>query len=121
LNKGEAHQNFELDAPTKTVPATEKRRFFEARGEKRDEWLVFDGKRHPPRVICKCVGWNAPKNAALFIAAALEAHNSKLYSKFTLGGSALPSEQLAVEAPDEAESEAAPKPSVGRSRASHRG
>jgi hypothetical protein len=100
--------------------AVEKRRFFEARGEERDEWLVLDGKRHPPRVICKCVGWNAPKNAA-HIAAALEAHNSKLYSKFTLGGSALPNEQLAVEAPDEAESEATPKPRVGRSRASHRG
>ena len=98
----------------------EQRRFFEARGEERDEWLVLDGKRHPPRVICKCVGWNAPKNAAL-IAAALEAHNSKLYSKFALGGSELPKEQLAVEASDEAESEATPKPRIGRSRVSHRG
>jgi hypothetical protein len=107
LNKGEAHHNFELDH--ETVPTMEKRRFFEARGEERDEWLVLDGKRYPPRVICKCVGWNAPKNAAL-IAAALEAHNSKLYSKFTLGGSALPNEQLAVEAPDDAELGARPRP-----------
>jgi hypothetical protein len=50
----------------------EQRRFFEVRGEESDEWLVLDGKRHPPRVICRCLGWNAPKNAAL-IAAALEA------------------------------------------------
>jgi hypothetical protein len=41
----------------------EQRRFFEAKGEESGEWLVLDGKRHPPRVICKCVGWNAPKNA----------------------------------------------------------
>ena len=64
----------------------EQRRFFEARGEESGEWLVLDGKRHPPRVICRCLGWNAPKNAAL-IAAALEAHNSELYSKFPLDGS----------------------------------
>jgi len=43
----------------------EQRRFFEARGEESGEWLVLDGKRHPPRVICRCFGWNAPKNAAL--------------------------------------------------------
>jgi hypothetical protein len=53
----------------------EQRRFFEAKGEESGEWLVLDGKRHPPRVICKCIGWNAPKNAAL-IAAALQAHNA---------------------------------------------
>jgi hypothetical protein len=38
----------------------ERRRFFEAKGEESGEWLVLDGKRHPPRVICKCIGWNAP-------------------------------------------------------------
>src|SRR5262245_14520469 len=59
----------------------EQRRFFEVRGEESGEWLVLDGKRHPPRVICRCLGWNAPKNAAL-IAAALEAYNSELYSRF---------------------------------------
>ena len=37
------------------------RRFFEARGEEGGEWLVLDAKRHPPHVICKCVGWNAPQ------------------------------------------------------------
>src|SRR5262245_28330862 len=57
------------------------RRFFEAKGEESGEWLVLDGKRHPPRVICKCIGWNAPKNAALIVAA-LQAHNAQLYSKF---------------------------------------
>ena len=49
------------------------RRFFEARGEESGEWLVLDAKRHPPRVICRCLGWSAPKNAALIVAA-LEAH-----------------------------------------------
>jgi hypothetical protein len=62
---------------------TEQRRFFEVRGEKSGEWLVLDGKRHPPRVICRCLGWNAPKNAALIVAA-LEAYNSELYSRFPL-------------------------------------
>ena len=36
---------------------------------------MLDAKRHPPRVMCRCLGWNAPKNAALIVAA-LEAHNS---------------------------------------------
>jgi hypothetical protein len=98
----------------------EQRRFFEARGEESGEWLVLDGKRHPPRVICRCVGWNAPKNAAL-IAAALEAHNSELYSKFPLGGSGLLNEQPAVKASGEAESRPAPKSATGKSRARHRG
>jgi hypothetical protein len=97
----------------------EQRRFFEARGEERDEWIVLDGQRHPPRVICKCVGWNAPKNAPL-IAAALEAHNSKLYSKFTLDGSGRLDEQPAVKASGEAEAPPAPKPATGKSRARHR-
>jgi hypothetical protein len=47
----------------------EQRRFFEVMGEESGEWLVLDGKRHPPRVICRCRGWNAPKNAALIVAA----------------------------------------------------
>ena len=64
----------------------EQRRFFEVRSEESGEWLVLDGKRHPPRVICRCHGWNASKNAALIVAA-LEAHNSELYSKFPLDGS----------------------------------
>jgi hypothetical protein len=98
----------------------EQRRFFEARGEERDEWLVLDGKRHPPRVICKCVGWNAPKNAAL-IAAALEAHNSALYSKFPLDGSRKLNEQPTVKASGEADSAPAPKPATEKSRARHRG
>jgi hypothetical protein len=80
----------------------EQRRFFEARGEESGEWLVRDGKRHPPRVICRCVGWNAPKNAAL-IAAALEAHNSELYSKFPLDGSGQLDEQPAVKVSSDAE------------------
>jgi hypothetical protein len=98
----------------------EQRRFFEARGEERDEWLVLDSKRHPPRVICKCVGWNAPKNAAL-IAAALEAHNSALYSKFPPDGSGRLNEQAAINASGEVESAPAPKPATGKSRARHRG
>jgi hypothetical protein len=98
----------------------EQRRFFEARGEESGEWLVLDGKRHPPRVICRCVGWNAPKNAAL-IAAALEAHNSELCSKFPLDGSGLLNEQPAVKASGEAESPPAPKSATGKSRARHRG
>jgi hypothetical protein len=66
----------------------EQRRFFEVGGEESGEWLVLDGNRHPPRAICRCHGWNAPKNAALIVAA-LEAHNSELYSKFPLDGSGL--------------------------------
>jgi hypothetical protein len=73
----------------------EQRRFFEVRGEESGEWLVLDGKRHPPRVICRCHGWNAPKNAALIVAA-LEAHNSELYSKFPLDGSRRLNEPSAV-------------------------
>jgi hypothetical protein len=98
----------------------EQRRFFEARAEESGEWLVLDGKRHPPRVICRCLGWNAPKNAAL-IAAALEAHNSELYSKFSLDGSERLNEQQAVKASSEAESAPAPKPATGKSRARYRG
>jgi hypothetical protein len=97
----------------------EQRRFFEVRGEESGEWLVLDGKRHPPRVICRCLGWSAPKNAAL-IAAALEAHNSELYSKFPLDGSGLPNEQP-VKASGAAKSVPAPKPATGKSRARHRG
>jgi hypothetical protein len=98
----------------------EQRRFFEVRGEDSGEWLVLDGKRHPPRVICRCLGWSAPKNAAL-IAAALEAHNSELYSKFLVDGSGRPNEQPAVKASGEAESAPPPKSATGKSRARHRG
>jgi hypothetical protein len=98
----------------------EQRRFFEARGEESGEWLVLDGKRHPPRVICRCLGWNAPKNAAL-IAAALEAHSSELYSKFPIHDSGLLDEQPAVEASGEVESAPALKPATGKSRARDRG
>ena len=100
----------------------EQRRFFEVRGEESGEWLVLDGKRHPPRVICRCLGWNAPKNAAL-IAAALEAHHSELYAKFPLDGSERLNEQPAAKASGEAESESAPAPksATGKSRARHRG
>ena len=75
----------------------EQRRFFEAKGEESGEWLVLDGKRHPPRVICKCVGWNAPKNAAL-IAAALQAYSAELYSKFPFDDSDQLDEQPVVKA-----------------------
>jgi hypothetical protein len=95
------------------------RRFFEAKGEESGEWLVLDGKRHPPRVICTCVGWNAPKNAAL-IAAALEAHNAELYSKFPLDGSGQLDEQH-VKASSETEPAPAAKRATGKSRARHRG
>jgi hypothetical protein len=100
----------------------EQRRFFEVMGEERDEWLVLDGKRHPPRVICRCRGWNAPKNAALIVAA-LEAHHSQLHSKFPLN-SGLPNERPAVKpglpsAEDEAAT--ARKPATRKSRAKHRG
>jgi hypothetical protein len=98
----------------------EQRRFFEARGEESGEWVVLDGKHHLPRVICRCLGWNAPKNAAR-IAAALEAHNSELYSKFPLAGSGRLNEQPAVQASAEAESAPAPKLAAGKSRARHRG
>ena len=87
------------------------RRFFEARGEESGEWLVLDAKRHPPRVICRCLGWSAPKNAALIVAA-LEAHDVELYAKFALKPS-LPS--------GEAEPPSVPKPAARKSRARHRG
>lgn len=96
------------------------RRYFEARSEISGEWLVLDGKRHPPRVICRCLGWNAPEDAAL-IAAALEAHHSELYSKFRLGGSGRLNKGAVVKASGEAESARAPKPATGKSRAKHRG
>jgi hypothetical protein len=98
----------------------EQRRFFEAKGEESGEWLVLDGQRHPPRVICKCVGWNAPKNAAL-IAAALEAHNAELYSKFPFDGSDELDEQAVVKASAEADSAPASRGAKGKSRAKHRG
>ena len=97
----------------------EQRRFFEVRGEERDEWLVLDGKRHPPRVICRCHGWSAPKNAALIVAA-LEAHNSELYAKFPLDGLVRLNEQSAVES-GEVESAPTPKSAGRKSRAGHRG
>jgi hypothetical protein len=93
------------------------RRFFEPRGEERDEWLVLDG--NPPRVICKCVGWNAPKNAALIVTA-LQSYNSALYSKFPLDSSGRLREPPPAKASSEAES-ALPKPAAGKSRAKHRG
>jgi len=101
----------------------EQRRFFEVMGEESGEWLVLDGKRHPPRVICRCRGWNAPKNAVLIVAA-LEAHHSDLYSKFPLDGSGRPNEQPAVKPclpSGHAESAPAPKPATRKSRAGHRG
>ena len=105
------------------MSSMEQRRFFEVRGEESGEWLVLDAKRHPPRVICRCLGWNAPKNAAL-IAAALEAHHSELYSKFPLDGSVRLNEQSAVNPclpSGEVESAPAPKPAARKSRAGHRG
>jgi len=101
----------------------EQRRFFEVRGEESGEWLVLDAKRHPPRVICRCLGWNAPKNAALIVAA-LEAHNSELYSKFPLDVSGRLNEQSAVKPclPSGAtESAPVPKPAARKSRAKRRG
>jgi hypothetical protein len=95
----------------------EQRRYFEARGEEDGEWLVLDGKRHPPRVMCRCLGWNAPKNAAL-IATALEAHNSALYAKFRLEGGARKDYPSAA---GETESKPPPKPGAGKSRAKRRG
>jgi hypothetical protein len=98
----------------------EQRRFFEVRGEESGEWLVLDAKRHPPRVICRCLGWNAPKNAALIVAA-LEAHNSELYTKFPLDGSVRLNEQSAVKPSGEVESATTTKPAARKSRARHRG
>jgi hypothetical protein len=95
----------------------EQRRFFEVRGEESGEWLVLDAKRHPPRVICRCLGWNAPKNAALIVAA-LEAHNSELYTKFPLDGSVRLNEQSAVKASGEVES--APHESPGQGTGARR-
>ena len=102
------------------ISTMEQRRFYEVRGEESDEWLVLDGKRHPPRVICRCVGWNAPKNAAL-IATALEAHDSELYSKFPIDGSGRLNEQPDVKASGEAESPPALKSATRISRSRHRG
>ena len=115
--------DFASDCASRVVSSMEQRRFFEVMGEESGEWLVLDGKRHPPRVICRCRGWNAPKNAALIVAA-LEAHHSELYSKFPLDGSGRPNEQPAVKPclpSGEAESAPAPKPATRKSRAGHRG
>ena len=98
----------------------EQRRFFEAKGEESGEWLVLDGKRHPPRVICKCIGWNAPKNATL-IAAALQAYNAELYSKFPFDDSGQLDEQPVVKASGEAESARATGRAKGKTRAKHPG
>jgi hypothetical protein len=101
----------------------EQRRFFEVKGEESGEWLVLDAKRHPPRVICRCLGWNAPKNAALIVAA-LQAYNSELYSKFPLVGSERLDEQSAAKPSppsDEVEPAPAPKPAGRKSRARQRG
>ena len=73
----------------------EQPRFFEVRGEKGGEWLVMDAKHSPPRVICRCKGWNAPKDAAMIVAS-LEAHNSELYSKFALGSAQQPAAHSAL-------------------------
>jgi hypothetical protein len=98
----------------------EQRRFFEVRGEESGEWLVLDAKRRPPRVICSCRGWNAPKNAAL-IAAALEAHHSELYSKFPLDGSVGLNEHPDVKPySPSAEVESTPPIPARKSRARHR-
>ena len=99
------------------------RRFFEARGEESGEWLVLDAKRHPPRVICRCLGWSAPKNAALIVAA-LEAHDAELYAKFALEGSGRPDEPPAVKPSlpsGGAEPASSPTPAARKSRARHRG
>jgi hypothetical protein len=93
----------------------EQRRFFEVRSEKSGEWLVLDGKHHPPRVICRCSGWHAPKNAAL-IATALEAYNSEFYSKFHLGGLERLKEPTA-KAPNKAKSRRKPKTAARKSGA----
>jgi len=118
------HGAAEQQPASRVVSSMEQRRFFEVMGEESGEWLVLDGKRHPPRVICRCRGWNAPKNAALIVAA-LEAHHSELYSKFPIDGSGRPNEQPAVKPclpSGEAESAPAPKPATRRKyRARHRG
>src|SRR5665648_109043 len=98
----------------------EQRRFFEVRGEEGGEWLVLDGKRHPPRVICRCLGWHAPKDAAL-IATALEAYHSELYAKLHLGGPERHKQQPAVKASDEAQSRPKAKPATKISRTKPRG
>jgi hypothetical protein len=102
------------------ISGMEQRRFFEVRGEESGVWLVLDGKRYPPRVICRCLGWNAPKNAALIVAA-LEAYNSELYSRFPLDGSVRLNEQSAVKPSGEVESATTPKLAARKSRARHRG
>src|SRR5262245_29739957 len=66
LNEGEAHHNFELEAPKKRCPLW-----------KNDDSLRQGVKKGMNgssstasvirRVICKCVGWNAPKNVRLFL------------------------------------------------------
>jgi hypothetical protein len=66
-------------------------------------------------LIARCLGWNAPKNAALIVAA-LEAHNSELYTKFPLDGSVRLNEQSAVKASGEVESAPEPKPAARKSR-----
>jgi hypothetical protein len=109
----------QLPAPG-VISGMEQRRFFEVRGEESGEWLVLDAKRHPPRVICRCLGWNAPKNAALIVAA-LEAHNSELYTKFPLDGPVRLNEQSAVKPSGEVESATTTKPAARKSRAGHRG
>ena len=102
------------------INGMEQRRFFEVRGEESGVWLVLDGKRYPPRVICSCRGWNAPKDAALIVAA-LEAYSSELYSRFPLDGSARLNEQSAVKPSGEVESVPEPKPAARKPRARHRG
>jgi len=98
----------------------EQRQYFEVRGEESGEWLVLDAKRHPPRVICSCHGWNAPKNAAL-IAAALEAHKSELYSKFPIDGLGQIGERPVVKPSGQTESWSAPRPKSRKSRARSQG
>ena len=96
---------------------------FEARGEQSGEWLVLDAKRHPPRVMCRCLGWNAPKNAALIVAA-LEAHDSELYAKFALEDSGRLNEPPAVKPSlpsGEVELASPPKPPVRKSQARRHG
>jgi hypothetical protein len=113
----------ELKPPPGVRSGMEQRRFFEVRGEESGEWLVLDAKRHPPRVICRCHGWNAPKNAALIVAA-LEAHNSELYAKFPLEGSERFNEQSALNPylpSGEGESAPTPKPAARKPRAERRG
>ena len=90
------------------INGMEQRRFFEVGGEESGVWLVLDGKRYPPRVICRCLGWSAPKNAALIVVA-LEAYNSQLYSRFPLDGSVRLNEQSAVKPSGEVEFAAEPK------------